>query len=158
MFNIDLNNIKLNFIPRHWRRINFIDFLTSTYKPLNSFQIVFNQYFNDTEDAMLWNGQVVMLERYLNNLYDPINREIYITDGVQLDVLYVSLIEENEPIYVSTIAEDNTQVFVNPIESYNNDSDFAINIPSTISFNENVLRSQVNKYKIAGKKYIIIIV
>ncbi len=155
MFNLDLGNIKISFIPRHWRRVNFIDFLTAIYKPFYTFQTTFNQYFNDVEYAMLWNGQVIMLEHYLNDLYDPINRGIYITDGQQLDVLYVSTIEENEPIYISTILENNTEFIVNPIESYNTDSDFEINIPIGTYFNESVLRSQVNKYKLAGKQYII---
>lgn len=161
MFNIDLNSIRINFIPRHWRRVNYLDFILALYKPLFTFQTTFNQYFNDLEYSMLWNGQVIMLEHYLNDLYDPIDRSIFITDIQQLEQVFVSTVEENETSYVSTIVENSTEFIVSPIESFNSDPDFVINIPSTVIvgvFNEELLRSQVNKYKLAGKQYLINII
>jgi len=105
-------------------------------------------------------GQVVYLEHILNYYFDDVNQGIYITDSTTVEeptILYNEN-EGNEKTYLYNDAENDYETYLfnkTELQAWPN---FVVNIPSTVTFNEQQLRALVNRFKLAGKNYIIKIV
>lgn len=104
---------------------------------------------------MQHDSRVIYIEKFLNEhlgvvTYDSMNhiatRQIYIVDAPSDPKTYIYQPEENNPIYLGSI-------YLNPDTGI--DYQFIIKIPEDVVFNETRLRAEIDKYKLAGKRYII---
>lgn len=140
-------------------------------------------------------GQVIYLEKVLNDRFDALGRNIYITDGSVGD--YVYRYAENEPKWIyrtwragvnyaggdkvmdaGTIYEAlNANVDERPSTSISGDwveadepwlvfqrsetdqlPDFIVYVPFFVNFNEEEMKALIDRYRIAGRTYLIEIV
>ena len=74
-------------------------------------------------------------------------RQVYIVDGPQATKNYIYQTEENSPAYLGSVYLDR--------EVAQDQYQFIIKIPASISFNEARLRALVDFYKLSGKRYLI---
>ena len=99
-------------------------------------------------------AQTMYLQQYLNSLYDPTLKRIYITNQSANMQQYVYNVGEDDPnFYLLNVAEYGDVTYF-----YNNSeivtiADYIINIPVSITFVESIVRSQVDVYNVAGKEY-----
>ncbi|WP_107039978.1 hypothetical protein [Brumimicrobium mesophilum] len=160
MIQFDVNNIVENNISPRLRKVFTLAFFKACASPLVVSFSTFYQFYEDKKYELLFNGQVIYLEHLLNDQFDNINRGIYITDAPQQadQIVLYNENENNEETVIFNIPENEP-----PIVTYNYSEmlawpDFIVNIPSSVVFNQTQLKAYVNKYKLAGKNYIINIV
>lgn len=128
-------------------------------RPLQTLNDGFAVYVNDTFYLVSFTGQVIYLEKVLNDLYDPIGTGIYITDGNNIGIpKYVYTKAENRPIYIYNKAESSTPVYVYNKTEYLTSLDFIVNVPAALlnPALETQIMGIVERYKLAGKRYTIV--
>ncbi len=158
MFDVDFNDIAVKLTPVFLRKKRFFYFLKACLKPLKSINLDFLKLRSNIHYRLLFNGQVIYLNHYLNDVYDPIKRRIYIDDVSNIDYNYVyNNPEQLQDLYLSNTAEDTPLYLLNYLE-YIKKVHFIINIPTDVSYNELLLRSQVDIYRQAGKNYVLKII
>ncbi len=101
------------------------------------------------------NGQVVKLEKMLNDKYDFVARRIYISDGIYTHLYYLYMNAEDRPLFINDTIPN--YIYLLPEQGYGSAS-FIINIMAVIEFNEDELRGLVDTYKLVSKKYSINII
>ena len=106
------------------------------------------------------NGQTIILENTLNDLYDPAHRRIKInTSRDILPINYLYLTSENNPLYIYTQAEyvanpSLPRVYLFNEVEYGNVYDFVVSTHSASLTAAQIvqLKASVNYYRYAGKK------
>lgn len=154
MFNVDFKDIVLKWLEPDLRLPKILDFIYSMMKPLKSINNDFQAFRNHVNYKLLFNGQVIYLERYLNDVYDPINRRIFITDAIRKPINYVyNKLEDKPKIYVYNESELHTPIFLYNKSESDGSITFWVNIPEEITYNTIVITAQINIYKMAGKGF-----
>lgn len=139
----------LDLSPTFFRGARFEAFLGAFAKPLQTLA-------DTTLYQMQHDSRVIYLEKLLNeylqvSTYNPnshiATRQVYIVDAPQATKNYIYQTEENSPAYLGTVYLDR--------EVAQDQYQFIIKIPASISFNEARLRALVDFYKLSGKRYLI---
>lgn len=144
-------------LPPLLRQETFVAFLIALKRPIETLQYEFHNFFDQVKYDLSFNGQVIYLEHILNDSFDSVDRQIYISDGTENPLVYIfNNSEPNEDVIIGNTSE----VAIPPVYLYNSSEfeievDFIVNVPNTITINENLLKSIVNKYRIAPKRYTI---
>ncbi len=101
-------------------------------------------------------GQVIYLEKYLNDLHDPTLREIYISDDTQTEQFFLYLKQDDrEHSSVNLKADGAAPLYLYNKANFFNDR-FTVWIPDRYVLDdvfEKRIRIAVNRYKIAGPTY-----
>lgn len=158
MINIDFNYMITVLTPPVQRTVEVIAGIKAKFTPLETVKADFYAFFNKIEYEMIWNGQVCMLEELLNLEFDEIDKSIFISNANNIEKQFVfNTAEANEPTYVFNTIEVADPLYLrNDIESAQ--YHFIVNIPAAVTFNEAQLKFFVNKYKLAGKRWKIVII
>ncbi len=136
-------------------------YMTVLLQPLQSLNTLFIALAASIRYKMSINGQVVYLEHYLNDSFDPILRRIYIDDPLGQNITPI--------IIFNKVEQQATQLIYNKSENVPNAAavhnkiqiasvDFVVYIPTMISSIaiSVQINSLVNHYRIAGKRFAII--
>lgn len=158
IFNIDWNNVGKNLTPYFWRDGSLSAYIRSVLAPIqtNSDNLLTLQ--QDTVDFLQYTGQHKVLEEYLNDLYDPLSRRIYITEndiaGLDPVLFYLSgeTVSETLTFYLSGESNPAPLAFYlgNEAATGNN---FTVNIPTSIVFDEDIMTAQLRNYVEASKNF-----
>jgi hypothetical protein len=97
--------------------------------------------------------QVCYLERLLNDRFDFTQRRIRIIDPTFFEPVWLAQEEELAPVYFTTESENDPVWLPTEEEVGQIQNDFVITAPASINFDENEMRSLVNVFKLAGKRY-----
>lgn len=134
-----------------------LDWLRSLMAPLQSLNAQFVAYTEDVRYRLNLTGQVIYLEHYLNDLYDNVERRIYITDGdAILPVFVYNKSELQEPVKIYNKSELQEPIYLTNKEEYDGNVDFIINIPydtTTTPILLDKIKASTNIYKPAGRRY-----
>lgn len=157
-FNIDMKKLGKRVLPHFLRKPNVILFLNScldVLQGLNDEMVVFAEAI-DTKVRQT--SQVIYLEKLLNDRFDPTLKRIFIQNTSEVNFLYIRNNVEGQP---QTVFLSNNSEGAGPVYYENNSEiaaldDYIINVPASASIDEDELRSQVNVYNLAGKKYDVI--
>lgn len=157
---MDLSNLYYLIQILVWRVVRkprIVDFIYAASKPLRDVVLLFNALRDNTRYELQFNGQVIYLEHVLNDLFDPVNREIYITDDANIEYTYIYLNGEsgtNQPyIYLNSETPTNQAYLATSAEQLSQ-YHFIVNIPATV-VDLYGLRAIIDKYKLAGRRYSI---
>ncbi len=150
---INFNSTTRKLIPISKQKNKISAFLYLILHPLKAVNILFDQYKTDTNYKLIFNGQIVYLEHYLNDIYDSTQRRIYIQDTANAVYNYIYNQAELLPTLMVYNANENVPVYLINNNEAVEQIDFIIKVPSSITYNQKVMRSQVDYYKSAGKKY-----
>lgn len=157
MIAIDFNFLIETLTPPVHRTIEVVSSIKANFSPLSQLKDSFDSFFDRIEYEMTWNGQVCMLEQLLNLEFDP-NFGIKITDAENIDKKFLfNKAELNESTYLSNETESADPTYIynkSEVAEYH----FIVQVPSTVTFNEDLLKFFVNKYRLAGKRWKIEIV
>lgn len=159
MPSIDFNNIASKIVPFQLRKSRVIDYLKSLLKPLVFINNLFSNAQIKIDKDVLYTGQIIYLERLLNDLYDNTIRGIYIQDVANISKTYLhNRIEVRPPYYLYNRSESEPPKYLKNRTEYFNNNRFTIHVPSSVTFQEIQMRSVVDKYKQAGVNYTIQII
>ncbi len=103
------------------------------------------------------NGQVCRLEGTLNDVFDPVQRRIYIQDAFPADPLWLRRRAEAQPVFVYRRSE--TAVQVNLTRYVYTQPEilsrgFVVFVPVALTYDAARMRALVNKYRIPSSKFI----
>lgn len=157
MFNINHYLFIQQILPPILRKLLMVEFIHAGTKPLREVWFAFLQFRTSTTYKLQFNGQVMYLEQILNETFDPINQDIYITDDANIEYTYIGLQSETptEQVYIGLQGETPTnQAYIGTLAEYQSANNFIVNVPATVT-NLFAVRSIIDQYKLAGKKYLI---
>lgn len=165
MYTLDFRYwIKL-LLPPKWRNGFTIALLFSRVKPLQTLlDGDFNSFMNDARRRAKFTGQVIYLEKMLNDDFNAGGQDpIFIQDTANIEYTYLANASEGyPPSYFANTAE-NAPVYLCNASEYGVGNTFIVMVPTllfaTLQLNNNdgldKMKAQVNYYKIAGKTFTI---
>lgn len=135
--------------------------LRALMAPLSTLNVIFMTAVNDIRYRLYLTGQVIYLEHYLNDLFDPISRRIYIEDGNPTTSFFLYNKADNvtDPVIYNK-SEAQPPVYITNRSEAEDDVDFIIYIPFDLVTSQATLEPKIktstNRYKPAGRRYLII--
>ena len=124
---------------------------------LYGFQYINNDFYGYVQlkfEELKYNGQLINLQKRLNDLFDPSGRGIFIVNSTTISLTWIYRYTEHSPVYIFRHSEDSTLFIKRHGESVES-SDFIINVPSNITYSDPFFNSIVNRYKLSDKNYTI---
>ncbi len=99
MFNLNINWLKIikEQLPFFLQTTRRIDWILALISPINKIYQEFLVQHQVYIYKIGFNGEVMYLETILNDKFDPINRTIYITDGLPFSPVYLYKKSEAKP-------------------------------------------------------------
>lgn len=172
IFNIDFDKLTLLLTPIFWRKITFVSYVRALVDPVHILYNDFLVFRRKSIYKIVHNGQVGLLEKVLNDAFDPADpsldaadtRRIYITDSLIKDPTYIYTTAEARPVYIFPAAADRP-VYLYPFSVFDDTGfDFYVIFPLALRpmnpFDimnlENRIKALVNYYKLASKRYKIL--
>lgn len=132
--------------------------VANVLKSLNNELIVFR---NTTREFTSVSASIIHFEYYFNTLlnYDPVLKGIYIENLADIDYFYLRNKAELRPTYIYNKAEYGALTNISPQYYLKNSLEFTsaldyiVWVPTYVTYNEDEMISQIEKYNLAGKKY-----
>lgn len=159
MFNINFTYLIMNLIPpilRRTKQVAWLQVITSYLLIIYNAYIV---YRNQTVQYQNFTGQVIYLEKRLNDYFDTFG--IFISDGEILEQNYIyNFVEDALPDTLFNFSENKPDYFLFNGKEYDTSPDFIVNIRSNF-YNQmtetkiNEMINLINYYLVFGKKFII---
>jgi len=157
-FKINWNIFALDNIPTMLRRPAIAAFAQILLKPIDFLYYRWSNWRIDNIYKLEHTGQVCSLEGSLNDLFDPIERRIYIGEGQIYETTYIYTEAEAQDVFLNTEAEAPTIWLRTEPETADNGLDFIVFVPEQIYDTQiYALTAHVEFYKAGGKRYNIFI-
>ena len=149
MFNIDYDKFITWFVPTRQRKIKVLSLIRCFIVPVKELYIKFSTNRSSNIYKLNHNGQDCYLRKALNDTFDINERRITISDNGDAEVLLIHTDEAQKLVQPDKI--------IHMDEHYGDSGyDFVVEIPSSINFTMEVelhMKSVINFYKLAGKRY-----
>lgn len=161
-YRVDFKRLSLMLLPVGMRRPRFAAVAKAIVMPLSALHISFMNFRADSIYRLTHNGQVCHLEAVLNDMFDPTSRRIMIDDpetGDQRNVTFYTR-DQNRAIVFPNRSNGSAVIFNRRGFGGINDIDFLVKVPSKLadSLDTDRMRTIINMYKLASKRYSIIFV
>lgn len=157
-FDINWDIFGVQNLPNKWRDINSISFLKVILKPINDLYYNWYNWRIDNIYKLEHTGQVCSLEGSLNDKFDPVERRIYIGDGLLYETTYIFTEAEEQDIWIETESEPETIWLRTESETADTGLDFIVYVPEEIYNRQlDALHAHIKFYKAGGKRYNIFI-
>ena len=151
-YNIDFRKTVEMLLGNTHRKKIRISWLSALLKPFSNLHFIFLSFFNTTKDEIKWNGQTIKLEKLLQEKFGA---GIYITNYSQT----------SNGFFVGTGSDvkaywgDELDILNYIGNSYQiSSNNFTVNVPVAIVFTQSVMEAYINKYKLHGTTYNIVII
>lgn len=157
-FKIDWNILALDQIPTALRKPSVSALTQIVLKPLNSLYYKWYNWRIDNLYKLEHTGQICYLRGSLNDKFDPVERRIYIGNGLLYDTQYIFTEAEELEMWLETDDEDETIFLRTEGETADTGLDFIVYVPESIYNNQlDGLKAHIEFYKAGGKRYNIFI-
>ena len=157
-FKIDWNILALDQVPTALRKPSVSALAQLILKPLNTLYYKWYNWRMDNIYKLEHTNQICYLRGSLNDKFDPIERRIYIGNGLLFDTQYIFTEAEDIDVWIETEAEEETLWLRTEAETADTGLDFIVYVPDTIYNTRLVeLEAHINFYKAGGKRYKIVI-
>lgn len=153
MINWNITTWILRVIPTLMRKEPLISFVQVLVTALSTPYDAYVLYRAETLKKLRYNGQTIILENLLNDIFDVTNRDIQVITSTDIDnPVYIATPAEAAPVYIATPAEA-APVYIGLPGEYGYTYDFLVLVPTSLltTEQETQIKSIVNHYKIAGK-------
>lgn len=139
---------------------SIVAFVRAVFAPLQELATDFDAYTEGVNYDLQFNGQVIYLEHWLNDLHDSTQRRIYISDPQPSNILPTVVYNygENQPtMTVKNDGESGATARVYNREELATRFDFIVFVPLSIwtTDRDKLVRAQVTRKKQAGKSFTI---
>jgi hypothetical protein len=163
IYKINFRNLANYLTPPFLRKQRFIDWLDTLLKPVEEVNFAFKKFRKDSIYKVTHNGQVVFLQKVLNDAFDKELRRIKIVDSVVYDPLYIYPEAESLPLYIDE-GENPAYVIGGDVAFGGTDIDFVVLMPAelkpvdadALNLSELQIKSLTNYYKLASKRHLIL--
>lgn len=160
IYNINFRKLGDLLTPPPLRKPVFIDWIETFLKPLEEVNVLFKKFRKNSIYKVTHNGQVCYLQKVLNDAFDRFPRRIYITDVFYIENLYIYPENDNKPVYIN----ETQPVYIYDDAAFDiPDYEFIVHMPIELKPAAEIdlinleiqIKSLVNYYKLASKRYVI---
>lgn len=153
-FKINISNFAKQYLGVDY---DFLDWVKVLLNPLSTSVDEYDLWRKNRFYLIHITSQVVSLNGYLNDRFDPVNRTIFISNGNQNAIgTWIALESETTPYFaLGFVSEDQGQFISLEAESPYS-IDFIVNIPLSLINQSPQIISAVNQYRLAGKSFSIV--
>lgn len=175
-YDFDLFKLVEQYLPPILRKPKILAWLKSLFAPIQTLKTSILAYFTYARREIRMNGQVIVLENYLNDTFDSVLRRIKIFDNsgryfIKSSVNVYSLasidsVSKSKTLYIPSLTDFNFSVdFVVKTPFATSDRAFYKSSVNSYVFPNNIngflesgsvesnISNTVKKYKIAGKSF-----
>ena len=157
-YDINVKRLALLLLPTFWRKPGFAALAYAAVSPLQWLHTQFVLWKHDAEYRVQKNGQVCHLRAVLNDMFDPIDRRITITDNAE-NVGYIILHHRDTDQSIRFPARGSGRAGILNRRGYGgvNGYDFWVNLPVALYGKVDLAQvtGVVNTYKLASKRFSI---
>lgn len=158
-FNVNWIRLIAWLLPTELGKTKILRYIIVLIEPIRSNYIAFQEFRKQQLYDLQINGQVIKLERVLNDMFDNVQRRIYITDGATYQppiffeeyknksVIFFEELNVENPIFYDLSILDNIITF-----------NFFVHVPSDVWLDKTRVRALVNKYKVFGRTFDILLI
>lgn len=166
MYYWNINQWVENEIPIEVRKPAMAKWVQALLKPLKDLHATYMIYRAATLKKMRYNGQVIVLENLINDLYDPVQRRfkvetvydtlrpVYIHTKPELSINNPAEYLYHKQVYTDDVNNALSRVYLNMHSELGILYDFIIRSPDSFTNPTGIikLKATVNYYRLAGKK------
>ena len=149
---IDFKRLVQLLLPTFLRKPQQTAFLNATIAPLETL-------YSETMYKMQHNGQVIYLEKVLNEFCDVAGYNSQNHEGTKQIIIEDAAVPRMQYVYredgIANYGKPYLRVGVVYITGDYDHNDFVVKIPTTVSYIDSQIRAIIDYYKLAGKKYTI---
>jgi hypothetical protein len=158
MIFLDFYLLIVMLLPVDLQKPFFIQYIKVFTDSIDYTQTQSTALFDEIKYNMIFNELTIYIEHYLNDQHDNIDRGIYIEDVEQDELLYIfNEIEGNELVYIFNNGEPGGEdLWLFNSEEIDNLIDFIVYVPAALTYDENLLKFNIEKYKLPGMSYQIL--
>ena len=125
---------------------------------MKNLHTAFVDWVKDSRVELSYNGQTIVLERMLNTKFPNPGSLIYIENvDENFDLKFIFQNSEAEaPVYTYLLVEGMPPSYIFKYSELSGFLyDFIVWVPASLVFNENLMKAWLNRFVIAGSRYII---
>lgn len=157
-YDVSIKRLALLLLPTFWRRPLLAAVTYALVAPVQELHTRFMRWRQQTDYRLRYNGQVCHLEAVLNDLFDPGERRIRVTDNAE-NAGYTTLHHRDAGQSVLLPARGSGRCVILNRRGYGgvNGYDFWVNLPIALYGKTDLaqVRAVVNNYKLASKRFSI---
>lgn len=157
-YNVNFKRLALLMLPTFWRKPLIATMTYAAVSPLGYLHTRFMKFRNDNNYRLTHNGQVCYLRAVLNDMFDPLERRITVTDNAD-NIGNVTLYrrELGKAMLLSRRGSGKFTIINRRGFGGINSFDFLVNIPQSLmqSIDISRVRAIVCTYKLASKRFAI---
>lgn len=160
MFGFEIRNTIKRLTPPQLRKPKFIAWLFRLFLQMRKKKVEFDDLRAYWDYNLQFNAQTLSLEARLNQQYNLVMGSIYIiTQNSPNNAIYTFWMNENQPSpFAYWLLEAQTPIYTTWLgEGASSAVDFIVYVPSSLTFDESEMRAIIELYKLAGKRYSIVI-
>ena len=157
-FDVNWDKLVIYLLPTFLRRPFLLGYVRALVAPLESLYYKWSNWRIDNIYKLEHTGQICYLRGSLNDKFDPVDRRIYIGDGLLYDTQYIFTEAEEQDVWLDTEEEEDTIWLRTESETADTGLDFLVYVPEEI-YNSQLdgLKAHIEFYKAGGKRYSILI-
>jgi hypothetical protein len=155
-YNVNYRTIITNLIPSFLRTTNFMSYLYSLIKGLQDINTNLYSYTTEVSHFLKFKSQVIYLQKYLNDVYDPISQRIYIYNGMKsINVLFNRAEYNSTQIYCYNRSETSApKTYVtNRSEPSTSGYDYTVFVPTEFETQKDRITASINLFNPADKNF-----
>lgn len=154
-YNVDIYKVAAYLLPPFLRKKKLFSFFCVLLSPFFVLVQTFKRFREYSIYKLNANGQVIYIEKYLNDYFSLEYKDIYITDS-ENNISNISDIYPNESITMAvySVESGNMLYLLSGSESLKKE-DYIVNVPSYLQDRINEITTLVEYNKPAGRKYTI---
>ena len=154
-YNVDVYKLAAYLLPPFLRKKKLFSFFSVFVYPFFGLVQSFKNFRKSSLYRLNANGQVIYMEKYLNDHFNLEYKDIYITDSDE-SIPNSSVLYPDESTTMDVYASGSLEVLylISGVESLKK-QDFIVNVPSYLQDRINEITTLVEYNKPAGRKYTI---
>lgn len=158
-YSIDFNILTKIQLPLKLRQQRIMAFLSALITPLTDVHFIWYNFRKTNLYKIEHTGQICYLRGSLNDSFDPVERRIYITNGVDRDGVFISTEAENLQVYVPKQDEAPPLYLTTEAENILSGLDYIVWVTNNL-YNTQLpdIKAHIEFYRVAGKRYAIFII
>jgi len=158
MYDVDWNNVIRGVCPPRLYKKTIVAWLSVIIGQIQYLHSLFLSYANKVSYQLSHSSQVCYLEGALNDSFDPSQRRIYIKDAGGSVIVPLQRDTDLEPVLLNSDSTDEALILQGDSGYTGGEYDFIVVIPYQYTDAEIYrMRSLIDFYKLAGKRYDIIV-
>lgn len=154
-YNVDVYRLGLQLLPPLMRKRVLFALLCALLCPFRMLAELFRIFRRNSLSRLNVNGQVIYIEKALNDAFELKNREIYLSDTDDLMGNSSVLYPQQEQSAVVFGGDENGTLYIPAGGDGKADGDYIVNVPSFLETDLESIKTIVEYNKPAGRRYVI---